>query len=193
MNENITGIKFPQFPDCFNLGKKKKNHKMQCILCSLINSKHWYSRLWWLVIIFNLRYPNIISYSETMISYNFLLDFKKAKLCFAVFVSSVAFRRNLKSSATLSTPPSNCFCHRGRGSYNGSIGMAFVGTVCSQVQGGSISTVSTFPWLTVLLSEYGPVGRNRKSSRIWPYLKINSGKLPFLAVFALQYNFAMSS
>lgn len=30
----------------------------------------------------------------------------------------------------------------GRGSYNGSIGMAFVGTVCSQVQGGSISTLN---------------------------------------------------
>ncbi|NWZ69927.1 ADAM9 protein, partial [Acrocephalus arundinaceus] len=31
----------------------------------------------------------------------------------------------------------------GRNSFSGSIGMAFVGTVCSHVQGGSISTVST--------------------------------------------------
>ncbi|KFQ16808.1 Disintegrin and metalloproteinase domain-containing protein 9, partial [Merops nubicus] len=30
----------------------------------------------------------------------------------------------------------------GRGSYDGSIGMAYVGTVCSQVQGGSISTLN---------------------------------------------------
>lgn len=165
MNENITGMKFPQLPNSFNLGKIK-------IKINVMNSELSYSQLrstdtadlgdWSLFSIYVIP----ILLVEIMISCNFLLVFKKTKLCFAVFVSSVSFRRNLKCSAPLSTPPSNCFCYRGRDSYSGSIGMAFVGTVCSQVQGGSISTVSTFPWLTVLLSEYDPVRRNRKSSRI---------------------------
>ncbi|XP_071605734.1 disintegrin and metalloproteinase domain-containing protein 9-like isoform X1 [Heliangelus exortis] len=46
----------------------------------------------------------------------------------------------------------------GRGSYSGSVGMAFVGTVCSQVQGGSISTLNHDKMLrhaTVVAHELG--------------------------------------